>query len=440
MGKFPTIRFGRVRHARFEELEALRRGGKRPSRWARLWAPRQMLLRTGVRTLALDLGPRRQMVLAAAGASCAFVFLGAIGDAIWSRHETAEADHRAERSAETARQARAQTADSHMLVQRLWLELSQTIAERDQAMAAKLADGHVIATQRSNIDRLSADRTDAIDRAVSEHLRWMDERDRLIAEHRAAIEKGEGERARLTVERDRAVADRDAALSTNRDTLLALTVQTRRTVADVEAIVARTGLESGGRFRAARLVYAPRGGPFVPWRISAAAPESLEAPRIDLASSDLVRLQSLHDLLQHLPLTSPVTRAIVSDGFGFRMDPLNGRPALHEGIDFRSSGDPTVYVPAPGKVVFAGWNGEFGYMVEIDHGFGVRTRYAHLSEIKVVVGEEAGFHQPLGTIGATGRVTGAHLHYEIRVDGRVRNPTNFLEASHHVRQADRLDP
>ena len=79
-------------------------------------------------------------------------------------------------------------------------------------------------------------------------------------------------------------------------------------------------------------------------------------------------------------------------------------------------------------------------MIEIDHGFGVKTRYAHLSAIRVAAGEQVGFHQPVGIIGATGRVTGAHLHYEIRVDGHVRNPLNFLEASRHVRQTDRPSP
>ena len=391
------------------------------------------------------------MMLAAAGGLCALVFFGAIGDAMWSRHEAGDAARRSERSAELTRQARVQAADSRALVQRLWLELSQSLLERDRAVAANLAGGQMIATQRSDIDRLSADRAAAIDRAVSEHLRRIDEREvilqqaladreRLIAEHRATMERVEVDQARLTSERDRALAERDAALATNRDTLVALAAQTRHTVADIEAIMQRAGLDSGSRIRAVKFTPGPRGGPFVPWRTASAASESSEMPRIDSATSDLARLRSLYELLRHLPLASPVVHAGVSDLFGFRLDPFNGRPALHEGIDLRSNGDPTIYAPAPGKVVFAAWSGEFGNMVEIDHGFGVKTRYAHLGEIKVSVGEEVGFHRAIGVIGTTGRTTGAHLHYEIHVDDRIRNPLNFLEASRHVRQTDRPAP
>ena len=137
----------------------------------------------------------------------------------------------------------------------------------------------------------------------------------MITEHRAALANVVAERAKLEAERDRVIAERDAALTTNRDTLLALTVQTKRAVADVEAIVARAGLDSGARLRKANAAPAPRGGPFVPWQPVTASTEQPEAPRLDLASADLAQLRSLHDLLQHLPLASPVDRALLSDQF-----------------------------------------------------------------------------------------------------------------------------
>jgi murein DD-endopeptidase MepM/ murein hydrolase activator NlpD len=125
----------------------------------------------------------------------------------------------------------------------------------------------------------------------------------------------------------------------------------------------------------------------------------------------------------------PVTRAVLSGGFGFRFDPFNGGSARHEGIDLRATLDSTVYAPGAGTVISAGWKGEYGNMVEVDHGFGVITRYAHLSRINVRAGDVLTPRQPLGMIGATGRATGAHLHYEIRIAGRAIDPLKFLHAA-----------
>jgi murein DD-endopeptidase MepM/ murein hydrolase activator NlpD len=93
---------------------------------------------------------------------------------------------------------------------------------------------------------------------------------------------------------------------------------------------------------------------------------------------------------------------------------------------------------AEGTVAFAGWHSDYGNMVEIDHGYGVATRYAHLSKILVKAGAPVALHDRLGFVGATGRVTALHLHYEIRGDGRARNPVNCLKAGRHVPKADHV--
>ena len=108
------------------------------------------------------------------------------------------------------------------------------------------------------------------------------------------------------------------------------------------------------------------------------------------------------------------------------------RPAIHEGIDFGSRPGKRVHVTAPGRVSFVGWKGSFGKMVEIDHGLGIRTRYAHLRTIFVKRGQEVDFREGVGQVGSTGRSGGPHLHYEILVDGRPRNPENFLRAGQYV--------
>jgi murein DD-endopeptidase MepM/ murein hydrolase activator NlpD len=117
-----------------------------------------------------------------------------------------------------------------------------------------------------------------------------------------------------------------------------------------------------------------------------------------------------------------------SSGFGIRSDPFLGRPAMHTGLDFRAStGDP-VRATAYGKVIAAGWQGGYGKMVEIDHGNTLSTRYGHLSEINVKVGDIVRIGQVIGAVGSTGRSTGPHLHYETRIDGDAVDPQKFLRA------------
>ena len=101
---------------------------------------------------------------------------------------------------------------------------------------------------------------------------------------------------------------------------------------------------------------------------------------------------------------------------------------MHTGLDFRANvGDP-VLVTANGTVTTAGWTGGYGKMVEVDHGNGFSTRYGHMSEIDVKVGQQVKLGQSLGKVGTTGRSTGPHLHYETRIDGEAVDPQRFLSA------------
>src|SRR5262249_7352809 len=156
-------------------------------------------------------------------------------------------------------------------------------------------------------------------------------------------------------------------------------------------------------------------------------------PGLRGVTSDLVRLRALGDALAHLPLGSPLTWTQIADRFGFRMDPVSGRAAMHEGIDLRAARGTPVRATAAGTGSCSGWHGEYGSMVEIDHGMGLVTRYAHLAKALVKAGETVTLHQQIGLVGDSGRATGVHLHYEVRVNGQARNPINFLGASRHVR-------
>jgi murein DD-endopeptidase MepM/ murein hydrolase activator NlpD len=169
------------------------------------------------------------------------------------------------------------------------------------------------------------------------------------------------------------------------------------------------------------------GGPFVPVKLPAdAGAFERQLYRINITRSQMERLNRT---LALVPYRKPVIGEVeFTSGFGVRNDPFLGRPAMHTGLDFRAAmGDP-VRATANGKVASAGWAGGYGRMVEIDHGNGLSTRYGHLSEIGVKVGDTVKIGQVIGAVGSTGRSTGPHLHYETRIDGEAVDPQKFLRA------------
>ncbi len=171
----------------------------------------------------------------------------------------------------------------------------------------------------------------------------------------------------------------------------------------------------------------PMGGPFIPVKLTPNAGNfERQLYRINITRAQMDRLTRT---LALVPYRKPVIGEVeFTSGFGVRVDPFVGRPAMHTGLDFRAqSGDP-VRVTANGKVVNAGWAGGYGRMVEVDHGNGLSTRYGHLSEINVKVGEYVKIGQVVGLVGSTGRSTGPHLHYETRIHGEAVDPQKFLRA------------
>src|ERR1700736_160275 len=181
------------------------------------------------------------------------------------------------------------------------------------------------------------------------------------------------------------------------------------------------------------------GGPFVPVKLPSDA-GAFERPlyRINITRA---QLQRLTQTLALVPYRKPVIGEVeFTSGFGVRTDPFLGRPAMHTGLDFRAStGDP-VRVTANGKVVSSGWAGGYGRMVEVDHGNGLATRYGHLSEIDVKVGDQVKIGKVIGAVGSTGRSTGPHLHYETRIDGEAVDPQKFLRAGVRLSAGCNLTP
>jgi murein DD-endopeptidase MepM/ murein hydrolase activator NlpD len=146
------------------------------------------------------------------------------------------------------------------------------------------------------------------------------------------------------------------------------------------------------------------------------------------------KLDQLQDGVIAIPSDKPVrTDVSFTSGFGVRSDPFHAGAAMHPGIDLAGAVGTLIYATADGTVLRAGWNsGGYGNLIEIDHGRGITTRFGHLSAILVHDGERITRGQLIGRMGSTGRSTGSHLHYEVRIDNRPVNPIPFMKSTDYV--------
>lgn len=215
-----------------------------------------------------------------------------------------------------------------------------------------------------------------------------------------------------------------------------LSLWTMTDITAAEDVIARTGLDADLMlFRRAEELAVPGigGGPFLP--LEASLVDSLQDASLQALDTHVDRWDGLRQLLLQLPLAEPMDEFRTTSRFGERVDPINGRRAFHAGLDFAGPMRSTVRVTAPGVVVWADFKGGYGRMVEVDHGLGITTRYAHLSDILVEVGDELAYRTPVGLLGSSGRSTGPHLHYEIRLDGQALDPAPFVDAGRYVFKA-----
>lgn len=177
-----------------------------------------------------------------------------------------------------------------------------------------------------------------------------------------------------------------------------------------------------------------QGGPFVPW-----PGERKDMPK-ELArlTSALSRMEFLESSLIAIPSGKPTAAPMETSSYGYRRDPFNGRAAFHAGMDFPGRHGQPILAAAGGKVVYVGQRQGYGNVVEIQHGNGLMTRYAHLSGFSSRVGQAVARGDAIGRMGSTGRSTGTHLHFEVRLDGQPINPRRFLEARQDVLQVQQI--
>jgi murein DD-endopeptidase MepM/ murein hydrolase activator NlpD len=257
-------------------------------------------------------------------------------------------------------------------------------------------------------------------------LRSTNARMRNRAEAKAEEEKGLRRERDSLAGRVRALEDELTAMRASQERLVEnLFDRSKKGVAELERVVAMTGLDIDRMIGSAT----GKGGPSR--EVKYTDDETLNERVADLRRR-LEHWQALQSAVKNLPLIAPLGEYRITSGFGGRRDPFTGQWAAHNGIDMQQQSGTPIKATGPGTVVFTGWAGGYGWMVEVDHGMGVRTRYAHMQQIEVEKGAKVSAGDKLGLVGSSGRSSGSHLHYEILIDGKAVDPTNFLTAGRYV--------
>ncbi len=374
-----TTTFGaRTRRCRPARLGALRRSAAQLS--ARIFTPREVILRAEGRVAYLRLSSRTQKI--AAGVMAAVVAWGAFASASYVAHrDTLVAKDR--KIATSERAYRGLETDIEQL-RRERARLASEIAALNLSLSREIENNGRLARQRAAL----VGRTGALERRLAV----------LHAAHRRVIERFRD----LAMDRAEAIENTIADTGLDADRLL--------------SSVARSSLG--------------RGGPLIPLRDAAAGLDRDAGLADALAglNAQWDRLSALQEVRRRLPLTAPLAEYWVSSPYGEREDPFTGERSLHSGVDLVAPVGTAIRATAPGRVVFAGRRPRYGRLVEIDHGHGVMTRYAHLGKVLAKTGQLVDRGQAIGTLGSSGRSTGPHLHYEVQYGGQSLDPAKFLDA------------
>ena len=231
------------------------------------------------------------------------------------------------------------------------------------------------------------------------------------------------------------IAGQKKALETRNEVIFsqleeALTVS----VEPLEKMFREAGLSPDDLIASVRKGYSGQGGPLTPIVLSTSnQPPSMEELRANAILKGLDELNLYRIAAFKTPLGMPVKAAVRwTSGFGGRNDPLGRGYRRHEGQDLAGAYGTPIFSTADGVVTYAGWESGYGRLVKVQHAFGLETRYGHLSQIRVEVGQRVSRGDRIGDMGNSGRSTGTHLHYEVRVNGTAVNPLKFIRAASNV--------
>ena len=365
----------------------------------RSWFPeREFFMRSQGQVRFLTITTRMQMTVAGTAAAITMawvVSLGAMGISQWQAS--------AERASLLEREAQVATAEDRF--SEYSDNLETTVADLEARQ--NLLDGILEVLPQDVI----ADVNDTVTDSSSES-------EELISMIREVFPEAEG-LARMEA-RQLAFAER-------------LTLYADRRAARAEDAMRQLGLDPRAVMRANE---SAMGGPLE--SLASESDGSLD-PRFERLGLSLARMSALERGLNQIPQVMPADLNSISSGFGLRSDPFRGTAAMHRGLDFRAPHGSPIHAAADGRVSYVGWKSGYGKVVEIDHGAGLVTRYAHMSRFNSKVGSEVTAGDVIGAIGSTGRSTGPHLHFEVRISNNAVNPRPFLETAPHVLEQVRAE-
>lgn len=304
--------------------------------------------------------------------------------------------------------------------------LRRTIKERDEARTQMDAAALALASQTGSSKTDAGRATDAmatVDILAGALSSTAQERDQMetMAERAAA-------RA------DTIAAEKTALIQRNNEIFSKLEEAVSVSMEPLDKMFREAGMSPDDLLNQVRRGYSGQGGPLTPISLSTKGTEAnADQTRANAILQGLDRMNLYRLAAYKAPFAMPVKGSFRwTSGFGYRRDPKGAGTRMHEGTDMAGAYGLPVYATADGVVVHAGWDSGYGRLIKIKHEFGIETRYAHLSAIRINVGDRVSRGDRIGDMGNSGRSTGTHLHYEIRIGGRAVNPMTFIKAANHV--------
>lgn len=420
------------------------------------WFPeRRLFLRSDTDTRFIRLKPHTQLMIAGCGALVvgwaiivtAVLFMDSIGSGNFREQAKRDqenyqlrlntlSDERDQRSAEalaaqerfTAALEQISLMQSELLsaetrsreletgIEVIQSTLRRTMKERDEARTelervTADADAYVESTVAQDLN------TEGVESIVTALAETAAERDELFVQAREAVAIADNMELELKL-----LEEMNDQIFTQLEDAMTVSVE------PLEKMFASAGLSTDALLQEVKRGYTGLGGPTLPLTVTTSGGElSPEMKRANALLSQLDRLNMYRIAAETTPFAVPYKTAVrYTSGFGMRW----GR--MHRGADFAGPHGTDIFATADGVVIHAGWSSGYGKLIKIQHAHGIETRYAHLAKFRVKKGDRVSRGQHIGDMGNTGRSTGTHLHYEVRINGRAVNPMKFIKAARDV--------
>ncbi|WP_299893967.1 M23 family metallopeptidase [uncultured Ruegeria sp.] len=301
--------------------------------------------------------------------------------------------------------------------------LRTTMKQREDARAELAA----LKQETSNADMYVAASSAPVQMAfMTDALaRTAEERDKIAADARDAL----GQRDDLELE-IRLMQERSDEIFRQLEEAMVISVE------PLDKMFRQAGMPTDRIIEEVRRGYSGMGGPLTPLSLSTRGEVdelSAEEARANTLLKQMDQLNLYRLAAEKAPFANPVHSAVrFTSGYGNRRDPKSGGRRMHNGVDFAGPQGTDIFATADGVVTHAGWQSGFGRLVKIKHAFGIETLYAHNTKINVKVGQRVSRGDHIADMGSTGRSTGTHLHYEVRVNGKPVNPMTYIKAARNV--------